>query len=241
MQDFDDVKWNFFTASLHGDHSVNVYPGEGEYRWQDVCDYVRRTVRDNTTKTSSEYRANLLSVLEDLPEYAGATFVYPNDHFGNHMICIYAYEEGDNPRERAWMLFHDLGIETYTAMGIRGSYSVVLPDVKEAAEAALGTIEMRISLLMEEAGFPRAAPVLSSELKLLSMYDAIEENFNAVKAIALSPLSSDEVRHEACYLTYLIAASLRMDLHAKAKRAGVPGRGNPAISWASKSSTSKEW
>jgi hypothetical protein len=241
MNETEDLRWNYFTASSQ-DGQVNIYPGEGNYRWEDVHAYLRKVTWDNTTQLVEENRQELMGFLERLPAYCGTTYIYPDDHNGRRMMCLYAYDAEDDLDETAVALFASLAEHMHHALGLRGIQIVQIPDVENDVAEALGRIELRIALLHEEAGFPREAPVLwPSELKLLDLYNAVEENFNAVKAIALLPVFSEEVRHEACSLTYVIAQCLRNDLYAKARAEGVPLRGDPYLSWTSRTSQSKGW
>lgn len=241
MHEIDGMRWNFFTASQQ-DGRVGIYPGEGDYRWEDLCAYVRQVTWDNTTQLAKKTRDELMSSLNRLPQHCGITYVYPDDHNGLRMVCIYAYDEDDDIEEAAMTLFTRLSGSMHHAFGLHGVQLVEVPDMSNETDEILGRIEMRIALLHEEAGFPRKSPVLwPSDLKLLDLYNAVEENFNAVKAIAMLPVFNDEIRHEACSLTYVIAGSLRNDLYAKARAEGVPLRGDPYITWTSRTSQSKGW
>ena len=241
MHEIDGIRWNYFTAS-HSNGVVNIYPGEGDYRWEDLRDYLCKVTWDNTTLLAEDGRKEIKDSLENIPENCGVTYTYPDDHSGRRMVCLYGYDEDDDPRNAAMAIFANLSSETYHVFGLSGMYIVDVPDVSDEVTEILGRIELRISLLHEEAGFPRESPVLwPSERKLLDMYNAVEENFNAVKAIALLPVFSDEIRHEACALTYAIASALRNDLYAKALAEGVPLRGDPYLSWTSRTNQSKGW
>lgn len=241
MHEIDGLRWNYFTASHH-DGRIFIYPGEGDYRWEDLSAYVRQVTKDNTTRLGKKDRQHLISSLEGFPPNCGITYVYPDDHHGMRMVSIYAYEEDGDADEAAVAVFASLSGRMHHDFGLQSIQLVEVPDVSNETTEILGRIELRIALLHEEAGFPRKAPVLwPSELELLDLYNAVEENFNAVKAIAMLPIFSDEVRHEACCLTYLIAGSLRHDLYAKARAEGVPLRGDPYISWTSRTSQSKGW
>lgn len=241
MDGTESLRWNYFTASQQ-DGQINIYPGEGNYRWDETCAYLRKVTWDNTTQLTPENRQEIKGFLDRIPENCGTTYVYPDDHNGRRMVCLYAYDEEDEADEVALMLFTSLSASMHQAFGLGGLYVIEMPDVSAAVAETLGRIEMRITLLHEEAGFPRKAPVLwPSELRLLDMYDAVEENFNAVKAIALMPVFTDEVHHEACSLTYTIAGALRHDLYVRARDEGVPLMGDPYLSWVSKTDRSKEW
>jgi hypothetical protein len=243
MHEIDGLRWNYFTASKNQGR-ISLYPGAGDYRWEDLCLYLRKVTWDNTTLLPDPAREKIMGFLSRIPENCGTTYVYPDDHNGLRMVCLYAYEDDDGSPvdHHALAMFTSLSGPMHEAFGMNGIQIVEVPDVANEVTETLGRIELRIALLHEEAGFPRQAPVLwPSELELLDLYNAVEENFNAVKTIALMPVFNDEVRHEACSLTYLIAGSLRNDLYAKARAEGVPLRGDPYLSWTSKTSRSKGW
>jgi hypothetical protein len=241
MNEIEDIRWNYFTASRH-EEKVNVYPGEGNYRWGDVYAYLRKVTWDNTTQMPKSLRKETYDFLGSIPEQCGASFIYPDDHIGPRLVCLYADDGGHDADEVALSLFASLAGPMHHSLGIHGPQMVGIPDLTNETAETLGRIELRIALLHEEAGFPREAPVLwPSDLKLLDLYNAVEENFNAVKALAMLPVFSDEVRHEACSLTYTITGALRADLYAKARAEGVPLLSDPYISWSSRTSQSKEW
>lgn len=242
MLGLGDIRWNYYSASCHAPGKIAyLYPGSGGYGWQETRDFLWAMTQDTSTKMDRLRFEDMKATWESVQEGEGISVVYPHDHLGPKMFTLYGHEEGHDPQEAAWEHFMSLRPDMYGSLGMKSDFTVTIPDTRLETEEAVGRVELRIALLMEEAGFPRAAPVLyPTELRLKGIYDAVETNFNAVAALALSPLSSDEVKHEASFLAYSLGL-LRIDLSFRAREMGIPAMSDPLLTWSRNASTSKEW
>lgn len=244
-----NLRWNYYLASQTEPGCVRVTPGEGGYEQGEIRAYLKRYILDNTPEMKPQDHARIIEHWDTECTGNHMSIVFPNDHLGRRemgcgqeLAMMFLYPDTVDPYEAAWAHFSLYSSSFRDRLCLPDKIRAVLHDPRQEEAEVLGTIEMRISLLLAEAGAPRRAPVLwPTEADLLSRYEAVEENLDDVMAVALSPDVTEEVRHEACYLTYQITGLLRMDLYSKAVDSGVPARGNPDISWTLKTSPSKEW
>lgn len=250
MSSLDGEPWNYYTAVLVEPTRVQVFPGAGGYTQEEVRAYLERYIADNSTKSPDVVRTELAKYWSNVPYDAGLASVQANDHLGlgglssaKELVCLFWYKGEDDVLEAVWKHFRNLGSPMHLSLGMTNDTSMFMAaDSLSARQEMLGSFEMRVSLLMEETCFDRDAdPLWPAKGTLLEQYVAAGRNIEALMTLALSPAATEEARHDASYLTFQLIAHLRPDLFKRAEEFGVPHKGDPWISWNSRTSDSKGW
>lgn len=246
MSDLMGKTWNYFTAMGAGGQ-VTLFPGAGNHTWSQVREYLSVRIADSLGKVPVLRRKEVEAcwAKEEVTSPVRYTVTALNDGT-RRLFVAYEYEETGDYREEALRAYEHLPVEVIENIGygidVLSEVKVASADMERMGEETIGRIEMRVGFLFEEAGFPRMSPPMypTGERSPLELYRAIEENWKAVASIALSPTSNDDISAEARYLTYSICL-LRFDLYAKSKEMGVEPAADPAISWSSRTRSSKSW